>query len=386
MDAVFKGYGQNFDTVKWDTPDYDKLMHLERNVYQFSTAKNWQMMKDLTLATKDGNRIVPFREFRGKALNIVDEYEAKWLKTEYNAAIASSQMASKWVGYEQAAALRADNNLPEPQLQYRTQGDGRVREDHKVLDRITRPMSDNFWKTYYPPNGWNCRCTTIRLTTGTSSTDEVTNRAMADVAPQKGFNVNLAQEGFVFSPKSAYFVGVPDNIKQQVFSVLPYERRFETIYTSETKNKLGRPGTVLRHIDVDTVTKYNNPYNLHLKIAKELADRGDIVELIPETDKNDANRKLFPGIKGFKNPDLRVNKIFVEIKTPEVPFGENSIDNNIKKAGKQANVVLINLDSVPENTLSSYAEGRFRNSKSIEKIIFRLDGKYIEYQNKKRKL
>ena len=382
MEAVFKGYGQNFDTVKWDTPDYDKLMHLERNVYQFSTAKNWQMMKELTLATKDGDRIVPFREFRGKALNIVDEYEAKWLKTEYNAAIASSQMASKWVGYEQAAALRTENNLPEPNLQYRTQGDGRVREDHKVLDRITRPMSDNFWKTYYPPNGWNCRCTTVRLTTGTSSTDEVTNRAMADVTPQKGFNVNLAQEGFVFSPKSAYFVGVPDNIKQQVFSVLPYEHRFETIYTSETKNKLGRPSTVLRHIDANQNLK---DYKLVEKISFELADKnGSTVKILPIVQGNDPKRfPLFSNAIENKNPDLWVNGEFVEVEKP-TKMDRGTIKNRIGKGSKQANHVIIDLDeSFDNDSLNNIAKGEINASKSLKKVTFRYKGEYKSFEQKK---
>ena len=31
-----------------------------------------------------------------------------------------------------------------------------MRPEHAALDRITLPMSDPFWESYYPPNGWNC--------------------------------------------------------------------------------------------------------------------------------------------------------------------------------------------------------------------------------------
>ena len=41
-------------------------------------------------------------------------------------------------------------------LQYRTAHDDKVRPEHAALDGVTLPMSDTFWETYYPPNGWNC--------------------------------------------------------------------------------------------------------------------------------------------------------------------------------------------------------------------------------------
>lgn len=48
-------------------------------------------------------------------------------------------------------------------LQYRTANDGKVRPTHAALHGVTLPMSDPFWEEYYPPNGWNCRCTAIQV-------------------------------------------------------------------------------------------------------------------------------------------------------------------------------------------------------------------------------
>lgn len=41
---------------------------------------------------------------------------------------------------------------------YVTAGDERVRESHQVLDGVTLPKEDTWWKLYAPPNGWRCRC------------------------------------------------------------------------------------------------------------------------------------------------------------------------------------------------------------------------------------
>lgn len=48
-------------------------------------------------------------------------------------------------------------------LQYRTQKDDHVRPEHAALDGVTLPPSDSFWEEFYPPNGWNCRCTVVQV-------------------------------------------------------------------------------------------------------------------------------------------------------------------------------------------------------------------------------
>ena len=47
-------------------------------------------------------------------------------------------------------------------LQYRTQKDDKVRQEHAALDGVTLPPSNPFWAEFYPPNGWNCRCTVVQ--------------------------------------------------------------------------------------------------------------------------------------------------------------------------------------------------------------------------------
>lgn len=51
-----------------------------------------------------------------------------------------------------------------PYLMYDAVNDLRVRPSHLALDNIIRPIDDPFWATFYPPNGYRCRCSTISLT------------------------------------------------------------------------------------------------------------------------------------------------------------------------------------------------------------------------------
>ena len=38
-----------------------------------------------------------------------------------------------------------------------------MRPAHAALDGVTLPPSDPFWLDYFPPNGWNCRCTVVQV-------------------------------------------------------------------------------------------------------------------------------------------------------------------------------------------------------------------------------
>ena len=64
-------------------------------------------------------------------------------------------MAAKWEDFMQDGDRY--------NLQYRTQRDKRVRPAHAALDRVTLPITAPFWQDYFPPNGWNCRCTVVQV-------------------------------------------------------------------------------------------------------------------------------------------------------------------------------------------------------------------------------
>lgn len=100
-------------------------------------------------------------------------------------------------------------------LQYRTAGDGRVREEHAAMHGITLPADDPFWDKYYPPNGWRCRCTAVEVNKGkypVSDSEEA--RRTGDKATTKLdrfgnnkagiFRFNPGKEGKVFPPKHPY--------------------------------------------------------------------------------------------------------------------------------------------------------------------------------------
>lgn len=38
-----------------------------------------------------------------------------------------------------------------------------MRPEHAALNRVTLPITDSFWETFFPPNGWNCRCTVVQV-------------------------------------------------------------------------------------------------------------------------------------------------------------------------------------------------------------------------------
>lgn len=50
-----------------------------------------------------------------------------------------------------------------PFLMYDAIDDNRTRPSHKAWDGTVLRWDDPWWQTHRPPNGWNCRCSTIQL-------------------------------------------------------------------------------------------------------------------------------------------------------------------------------------------------------------------------------
>lgn len=128
----------------------DKMRErLTRSNYIFSGIKTFHELNEAfpSMLDENGNK-KPFERFLNDVRKINDTYNANYLHAEYNFVQASATMAAKWEQFSEDG----DRYY----LQYRTAKDDKVRPEHAALDGVTLPMSDSFWETYYPPNGWNC--------------------------------------------------------------------------------------------------------------------------------------------------------------------------------------------------------------------------------------
>lgn len=129
---------------------------LTRSNYIFSGLKTFHELNEAfpSLLDENGNKKT-FERFLNDVRKIDETYNSNYLRAEYNFVQASAEMAAKWEGFMEDG----DRYY----LQYRTQHDDKVRPEHASLDRVTLPPSDSFWESYYPPNGWNCRCTVVQV-------------------------------------------------------------------------------------------------------------------------------------------------------------------------------------------------------------------------------
>lgn len=129
---------------------------LTRSDYIFSGMKTFHELHEAfpSLLDENGNR-KPFEQFLNDVRKIDSTYNSAYLQAEYNFVHASAEMASKWEQFLE--------NGDRYNLQYRTAHDGKVRPEHAALHGVTLPLSDPFWEEYYPPNGWNCRCTVVQV-------------------------------------------------------------------------------------------------------------------------------------------------------------------------------------------------------------------------------
>jgi SPP1 gp7 family putative phage head morphogenesis protein len=174
----------------------------------FSGMKVYNEIVEGSLKLKDNTgKIKSFDRFLHDVKSIDETYNNQYLRAEYNFAIHSAQAAARW------ADVEADGD--EYNLQYRTAGDDRVRDDHEILNNTTLPPSDSFWKLYYPPNGWNCRCTAVQVRKNKYPQSD-------PVAAMDAGNLATTKIGKDGTNKAAIFRFNPGQRKQVFPSTHPY--------------------------------------------------------------------------------------------------------------------------------------------------------------------
>jgi len=165
---------------------------LKEDVFIFSGLKTHAQLAEAAqlLKTADG-KVKSFSAFAKDVETIKTNYNQNYLEAEYQFAVSSAQSAGNW------ANISDDYNL-----QYRTAGDDRVRDSHDALRDTTLPKDDAFWLSYYPPNGWRCRCTAVQVRKSKYETSDST-KAIAEgekATKQIGKDGKNKLEIFRFNP------------------------------------------------------------------------------------------------------------------------------------------------------------------------------------------
>lgn len=259
---------------------------LENNAFIFSGFKAFHTLREvgLSLVTDKGD-IKPFETFRQDVEAVNNRYNHNYLYAEYNHAVGSSLMATRW------QQIEADGDRYD--LQYRTAQDDRVREDHAILHGTTLPPSDPFWSLYLPPNGWNCRCTAVQVRKGKYPQSDpalsmLRGNNCTEAAKQQIFRFNPGKDLQLFPPKHPYYKA-PDAAKQVIEQMADnYElHRAEYEYLGESPDYTGvrfdssTGGVTAEHIG-HNFDKIGGAFERHAQNAALKAGHSVILENEPQ--------------------------------------------------------------------------------------------------------
>ena len=338
---------------------------LQRSDYIFSGMKTFHELNEAfpSLLDSNGNRKT-FEAFLNDVRKIDKTYNSNYLRAEYNFVLSSAEMAAKWE--------RFSEDGDRYNLQYRTAGDGKVRPEHAALNGVTLPPSDAFWEEYYPPNGWNCRCTVVQVRKSKyPATPHDEAMALGEEALQRDtkgiFHFNSGKEDKTVPDYNPYTIRrcrdcdiAKGKIKLAKF--IP-------------ENELCAACKCLRSCYETSQYTTDKTYGERLKISVQ-ADQTEVKEntraahsLLSSFPEMNMQIRKHVYENGVKNPEYLINDNKADRKGIESP---NGVASGFNKAIKQGcSVVVIDLDMHPN---------KFKYLPSI-KLASAINNRHMDFEN-----
>lgn len=311
--AAELGYNKNLKDVIPGTEDYRLLSRFEMNSHKFSAFKNHRLISELKNYAND--KAVTKKQFDDIAAMLNNTYHKNYLATEKQHTLASSQMAERWQD------IQRDKEYF-PYLKYVTAGDERVRATHVARDGVTKKVDDHWWKRNYPPlpGQYGCRCTVEQLYKADETRLNKDNQGITS-----GPDTNVGVTGNQFQ-KHPYYNDIEKemfgNIEAVAAETAPMRKYYEGVDGGEV---------VMSSFQLEKEIEYN--YNTALKLALE----GNKIVFPPYV--NRQSKSI-----AFSNPDVKVNEVLGDFKTPQSPNLIKGIENVIGYANKrELSLVIIDL-------------------------------------------
>ena len=167
---------------------------LDLNARQYATtvsklASLDQIQTVINLSNKAIESGSTFQEFKESIKAEGIELSPHHLENIFRTNIQSAYAHGIWTQQQ-------ENKVNRPYLRYSSLTDSRVRPSHLALNNIIRHIDDSFWYTYYPPNGYLCRCGVDALTEAQAIKLGITpDDKLPSVQPDKGWAVSPASYG-----------------------------------------------------------------------------------------------------------------------------------------------------------------------------------------------
>jgi SPP1 gp7 family putative phage head morphogenesis protein len=119
-------------------------------------------------------------------------------ETVFDTNVGAAYAHGRWQQMRDPAVMRA-----RPFWQYHTAGDHRVRPTHQAMNGRVFPADHPIWKTWYPPNGFRCRCSVNSVSQREVERDGLEVSETLPQAVEVGTQVYqmIPDQGFAGSPE-----------------------------------------------------------------------------------------------------------------------------------------------------------------------------------------
>lgn len=277
--------------------DFELHKNIRRSAAEFAAAK----VMDLTRIMHDAPSVA------GANLKAYLRYT----ETEKRLVSRSARQALNWQEIQRESDLF-------PMLRYITANDARVRDSHRILHGVTLPIDDPFWRSWYPPNGWGCRCA-VQQIHDSARIPPAALPTEKEAPEELRFNAGITQT--VVSDKHPYYTRLnKGNDKAKVKSKIEHR-------TKQAMAKLDISDLVYLHNDIRVNAHPSHgdiEFPANMETAKRLAHEGIGSTLLPIAHEY-----------GVVSPDMLLSDgRLCEVKNPTEP-SINAVRKNLTKAGRQ---------------------------------------------------
>ena len=362
FDAVKQGSGLVSDKIKYGSPEQRMLISMRYNTAVTAAFKVHHNSLEMASKLFDENgKIVPFHKFKKAVKQVCNTYNKNYLQTEYDTAVAAARSGAQWLKFSAKGG----------KLMYHTQRDGRVRDEHRVLDGTVKSVNDAFWDVYYPPNGWHCRCFVREVDDQEPDKEPA---GLPELLPT--FRNNPGKSLKIFLDDLPYFEveGQYEDLARDQFHLpMPLspaefaenQRIYETLLKDKDYELLGSD-----NLSGGFLFKHNN------SLASELHDLSKFGKMLMSQKGDAVVIRQFAGYS--KSADYIINLAEAELKMSAAT--ENAVKQNIRRAVKQAKHVVLSVhEDMEVKAFRQAVFSRAKQSESLEVLTVIYKGKVTRW-------